>query len=203
VDWTGVWASVAGELDEHRVAGLERLLTEDVVRFATVKALVSSGVAPERIRAEWRPQRGVTVDLVVDDPVTAAVEFKYPREPTETNAAWTQHLGELMKDYYRLAVLPEYVTTRWCVQLMSNRLRRYLDGVARNHGVRLGMIAGDVTTLTRGSIAAVPATARGSLTSWAAEDVVVSARCVDVLDVGAGLRLLTHLVQPAEPGPLT
>jgi len=26
------------------------------------------------------------------------------RRPTETNAAWTQHLGELMKDYYRLAL---------------------------------------------------------------------------------------------------
>lgn len=93
-----------------------------------------------------------------------------------------------MKDYFRLAVLPEHVTTRWCVQLMSSRLGRDLAGVARNCGVRLGMNAGDITTLTNEGIAAVAATARGSLASLVGEYVVVSARCVDVLDSGPGLR---------------
>jgi hypothetical protein len=46
------------------------------------------------------------VDLVVSEPELAAIEFKYPREPRETNAAWTQHLGEALKDFYRLARMP-------------------------------------------------------------------------------------------------
>jgi hypothetical protein len=201
MDWDAVWWAVRDELDEHRVAGLERLLTEDVLRFATVKALVAGGVSPEHLRAEWRPARGQSIDLAVGDPVKTAIEFKYPREPTEVNAAWTQHLGELMKDYFRLAALPETVETRWCVQLRSARLRRYLDGVAENHGVRLVVPAGDTATLSAQSIAGVPATARNLIGAWASLPGIVRARCVNVLDVGAGLQLVTHEVAAAETSP--
>lgn len=107
-------------------AGLDRLLTEDVVRFSTVRALVAAGVHPSRLTPEWRTDhlgRGA-VDLVVGQPPSAAIEFKYPREPVETNAAWTHQLGEMLKDIYRLAALPTEIKERWAVQVVSNRLPR-------------------------------------------------------------------------------
>lgn len=99
-----------------------------------------------------------------------------------------------MKDFYRLAILPPQVQTRWCVQLVSRRLRRYLDGVADRHGVRLGLDGGATTLLTRQSVDAVPRTARALLEPLATDDLVVRARCVQVLPVGDDLELLTHLV---------
>jgi hypothetical protein len=195
--WGWVWQQVADELDQHRVRSLERLLTEDVVRFATVRALVDAGVDPVRLRSEWRPARNQAIDLVVDDPVSAAVEFKYPREPHETNAAWTQHLGEVVKDFYRLATLPEHVGQRWCVQVVSARLRRYLDGVSTRTGVSVAAVAGGVTTLTPAGLAGLPATARNLLGPWHDPPVSVTACCVHVLPIGDGLTLTAHLVERA------
>ena len=49
----------------------------------------------DHIESEWRhPGVPDAVDPVVTRDPRAALEFKYPREPRETNAAWTQHLGE-------------------------------------------------------------------------------------------------------------
>lgn len=144
IEWRDIWTTVSRELSEHDTAGLQALLTEDVVRFATVRALARRGVSPAELHTEWRAA-GPAIDLAVGEPVHTAVEFKFPREPHERNAAWTQHLGELLKDFFRLAHLPASVSERWCVQVVSERLRRYLDGVQTNHGLRLRMSAGDVT----------------------------------------------------------
>jgi hypothetical protein len=46
------------------------------------------------------------VDLAVGEPSEAVIEFNYPREPNETAAEWTQVFGEVLKDFYRLAVHP-------------------------------------------------------------------------------------------------
>lgn len=51
------------------------------------------------------------------------VEFKYPREPVEKNAAWTMTLGEVLKDFLRLAVDPGQVTGLF-VYAESRRLWR-------------------------------------------------------------------------------
>ena len=86
--WTEVWQSTANQLDKHRAAGLQALLTEDVLRFAVVHELVKVGIAPNDIEAEWRrPGVPDAVDLVVTRPTRSAIEFKFPREPRETNAA--------------------------------------------------------------------------------------------------------------------
>src|SRR4051794_6411815 len=99
IDWELVWRGTAASLRRHAAAGLQSLLTEDVVRFATVLELIEAGVLPGAIESEWRrPGVPDAVDLVVTAPEFTAVEFKFPREPRETNAAWTQHLGEALKD---------------------------------------------------------------------------------------------------------
>jgi hypothetical protein len=199
VSWDAVWAQVASELDEHRVAGLEKLLTEDVVRFATVRSLVSHSVPAADIRAEWRPTQlhGGSIDLALGDPVKVAIEFKFPREPTATNAAWTMHLGEVLKDVYRLAALPATVTERLCVQVVSTRLRRYLDASATKYGIGIGAHGGEVTSLGPDTIRRLPETARGVLGRWTEVNWSVRATCRTVLAIGPDLRLLVHDVEPA------
>lgn len=63
------------------------------------------------------------MDLVVDSPPTVAVELKYPRDPTEQNAADTMTLGELLRDLYRLARLD---AQGWALQVIDERLRGFL-----------------------------------------------------------------------------
>jgi hypothetical protein len=201
--WEPVWERVAAELDEHCVAGLERLLTEDVVRFTTVRALLTAGVAAPDIRVEWRPPelRGGAVDLVVGSPVASAVEFKYPREPNETNAAWTMHLGEVIKDFYRLAALPAHVGDRLCVQVVSTRLRRYLDNSADRHRLTIGAHGGEMTAFTPDAIHGLPETARRVLGGWADVTWSVRATCTTVLPIGPNLRLLVHRVDMRDAVP--
>lgn len=198
--WDSVWDAVGAHLRRYRDAGLEQLLTEDVVRFATIEQLAAAGVAPSRLEAEWRrPGVPDAVDLIVFEPELAAIEFKFPREPRETNAAWTQHLGEVLKDFFRLAHMPDGFVHRWCVQLLSTRMRRYLDGVAERHGVRLGLAAGSDTLLDPASIRALPATARKGLSRWLDELPPIHARCIAAHPIGTDLRLTIHTVQPVSP----
>lgn len=196
-DWLRVWSLTAALLDSYRVAGLESLLTEDVVRFATIQQLASLGVRAFRIEPEWR-RAGVTdaVDLVVTGAVPAAVEFKFPREPKETNAAWTQHLGQALKDFYRLAFMPAEFADRWCVQLLSRRMRRYLDSTAERYGVRLGATVGAATVLEPALVERLPGTARRELVRWDERLATVRAVCVAALPVGDDLLLVAHSVQP-------
>lgn len=198
IDWDGVWRSTAAQLERYRDAGLENLLTEDVVRFAAIQQLVSAGVSPQTLEAEWRrPGVPDAVDLVVCRPSFAAIEFKYPREPRETNAAWTQHLGEALKDFYRLAHMPAQFSDRWCAQLLSGRMRRYLDGVAERHGVRLGLAVGEQTLLDPARIRALPATAHKGLARWLADLPTVKAHCVAIHPIGHDLQLVVHSVNSA------
>lgn len=193
--WEDIWCATAAQLERYRGAGLENLLTEDVVRFAAIQQLVAAGVNPRTLEAEWRrPGVPDAVDLVVSHPSFAAIEFKYPREPRETNAAWTQHLGEALKDFYRLAHMPAQFTERWCVQLLSGRMRRYLDGVADRHGVRLGLAAGESTVLDPAEIRALPATTHKGLGQWLVDLSTVEAHCVAVHLVGRDLQLVVHSV---------
>lgn len=197
LSWPGVWGRVAEDLSESWTSGLGRLLTEDVLRFATVKGLVAQGVPADHIESEWR-RLGVpdAVDLVVSGNPRAAIEFKYPREPRETNAAWTQHLGELLKDFYRLAHMPADFDERWCVQLVSPRVQRYLAGVGDRLGVSIAQRAGQVTDLQADVVRGLPVTATRLLGRWLEDARPVQARCVGSYAVGE-LRLLVHDVAPA------
>lgn len=195
--WPEVWADVANDLGEAWTAGFGRLVTEDVLRFSTVKQLVGQGVPPGNVEIEWRrPDVRDSVDLVVNSDPMAAIEFKYPREPREVNAAWTQHLGEMLKDFYRLAHMPANFEERWCVQLVSPRVARYLSGVGDRHGVDIARSAGHITELHMERVRGLPRTATRSLERWLDVSQTVRARCVGTYLVG-DLTLAVHEVDPA------
>jgi hypothetical protein len=170
-------------------------VTEDVLRFATVKGLVSQGVPAENIETEWRrPGVPDAVDLVVTKDPRAAIDFKYPSEPRETNAAWTQHLGELLKDFYRLAHMPTDFEQRWCVQLVSPRVQRYLSGVGDRLGVHVAQSPGHITELHADAVRRLPVTATGRLVRWLDNTPTIRARCVGSYTVGE-LHLVVHDVE--------
>lgn len=126
IDWAAVWDSVAGAVHDHVRAGRSHWVTEDVVRFATARALEDAGVAPEEVRFEHRvADISASVDLVVGDGPDAVVELKYPRDPTGFGAADTMTFGELLRDFYRLAWLD--LDDAWALQVMDSRLRGYLS----------------------------------------------------------------------------
>lgn len=123
-----MWPGVVEELRSDIVAGRQHWLTEDSLRRATANALVErAGIAAERVRFERRGLiAGGAVDLVVDDPLEAAIEFKFPRDSASVGAADTMTHGEMLKDFYRVAALPSDVD-RWVVLLIHRRLRGYLE----------------------------------------------------------------------------
>jgi hypothetical protein len=202
VPWENVWERVANQLNSYCDVGLDGLLTEDVVRFSTVQQLVEAGISPADLEVEWRrPGVPDAVDVVHLGTPRAALEFKYPREPRETNAAWTQHLGEALKDLYRLATMPSDFETRWCVQLLSMRVLRYLDGVNARHGLRFGLSTGTSTVLEPALVRALPATAHKGLGRWLPDLPLVEARCIWVHPVGQELRLVLHSVRETRAMP--
>jgi hypothetical protein len=144
-DWSALWAQVAETTARHAAAGRGHLLTEDVVRFATALELERQGIAPGRLRTEYRvPELGGSIDLVIDDPPIAAIEFKFPRDPRAFNAADTMTVGELLKDFYRMDRFG--VADAWVVQLLGDRLLHHLS---RRSELAWATDCGDMLMLTR------------------------------------------------------
>lgn len=194
--WRGdeVWAAVAAELREYRQRGLAGLMTEDTVRFATARALIDAGVAPSGLRAEWpHPAlRGSRVDLAVGgEPPSALIEFKFPREPTEQNAAWTMALGEVLKDFYRLAACPGDAD-RLFVYIETGRLRRYMAGAANRFGFDLDV---EQVALRPADAARLPTTAARIIGAELATHHVVAQR-IQLVTIDDSLRLALYLVDP-------
>lgn len=166
VDWDLLWGALGEALTVHLGAGRRHLLTEDVVRFATVVALTEQGVDAKRIAVE-QPIAGVgRVDLVVDPPRGSVVEFKFPREPNETNAAYTMTFGEILRDLYRLA----HVDTGggWAVQFLRPKFLGYLQ---RRSEVAWTCTPGETLVLPAGLIHRLPKSARASIPEWATGEV--------------------------------
>ena len=128
IDWGIVWPNVSEAIEGHIAANREHLLTEDVLRFTTALELERSGIDPKGILTEYRlpMEIGGYVDLVIGDPPSAAVEFKFPRDPKDLSSADTMTYGELLKDFLRMATLG--VTDGWIVLLIGDRLRGYFPG---------------------------------------------------------------------------
>jgi hypothetical protein len=104
------------------------------MRFATVLELEERGIAAARMRPEYPvPAVGGKVDLVIDDPPTAAIEFKFPRDSRSGISPDTMTLGELLKDFYRLAYLE--IPDGWVVQMLNDRMRRFLTRRPELHWV--------------------------------------------------------------------
>ncbi|MGI5499350.1 hypothetical protein [Lentzea sp. CA-135723] len=189
-----MWASLVDELRGHLECGLRGMLTEDVVRFATAKALVAHGIEATTLWAEApNPTlKGSRVDLAVGRPrPSALIEFKFPREPNVMNAAWTMALGEVLKDFYRLASYPGDVD-RIFVHVESGPLRRYLAGVARRCGVDLDT---DGVELVPTAVAGLPATALKAIGTDLARHRVTATR-VAVIPIDDTLRLSVYRVAP-------
>lgn len=192
IDWAAVWDALAVSLDVHVGAGRRHLLTEDVVRFATVAVLADHHVVAERLVAERTVDGIGRVDLIVDAPHGAAVEFKFPREPAQTNAADTMAFGELLRDFYRLGRLE--VADRWAVQLLRPSFRRYL---ARRSELAWTDERGTRLVLPAGLRDSLPVSAKRCLPEWALDEV--HAECVTARRLGDD-RLVVYRVERSGPG---
>lgn len=195
----GVWHVVAHELRDHRRRGLGGLLTEDTVRFAVARALVVAGADAGEVRAEWPHPAlpGSRVDLVVGgEPPAAIVEVKYPRERDERNEAWTMALGEILKDFYRLALCPG-IADRLFVYVEVGRLRRYMARIARSYGIDFDA---DTMVLRPSDSAKLPTTATGIIGADLAAHHVTASRIV-LIEVDDNLRLAVYRVNPLAGTP--
>jgi len=193
VDWPEIWRDVAGRLGAHRVAGRGHLLTEDVVRMETVLALAGAGVPAARLAAEYlAPQLvGGKLDLVVDPPDGVVVEFKYPRDSRTGFSPETMTLGELVRDFLRVAAVP--ARQRWVVQVLNPRLQRYLRRLVGRHGLDWAFTEGDDLRLSPDVVVGLPSTAVAAVGRAVLPETVM-ARCAVAAPVDDGLVLYGYLV---------
>jgi hypothetical protein len=186
VDWAEVWRSVAAAVEVHVKAGRGHLLTEDAVRFALIAVLEDHGVAPADLRIEVIEERvGGKLDLVVGDPASAVVELKFPRDSRTGTSPDTMTLGEMLKDFFRLARLD--APDRWVMQLVNDRLRRFLE---RRDDIDWTFVPGASFAVEAGTCSRLPMTARRQLPDWC-DDISFTATCVDAHAV-AGYTLATY-----------
>lgn len=193
------WAAATADLRDYRRRGFGGLLTEDKVRFAAIRALAEAGVDPARMRVEW-PHPTILnsrIDLaVLGGPEVAFLEFKFPREPNEQNAAWTMALGAVLHDIYRLAAIPS-PARRLFVYVESARLRRYMAGAAQRIGLNIDT---SEVALTPGDAARLPTTAAKIIGVQLATHHV-GARRIALVDVDETLRLSVYDVDGLGDAP--
>ena len=164
VAWQDLWEALAKAVAVQVQAGRSHLLTEDALRFALIMGLEERGISPAQLRVEVpEPLVDGKLDLVIDDPPRAVFELKFPRDSRTGISPDTMTLGELLKDFYRLGRLA--VRERWAVQLINDRLRRYLE---RRSDVIWTFTPGEVMHLPENLPSRLPQTAVSSLPSWAA-----------------------------------
>lgn len=192
VDLLPTWHVVAGRMEAHLSAGRQHLLTEDVLRWATIDALIEQGVAPGDLRVEVIiPTTRGKIDLVVGrNEEATAIEFKFPRDSRTGISPDTMTLGELLKDIYRLAAVPSF-GTRWAVMFLNDRLRRYLE---RRTDCRWTFEVGEELALSPEGFARLPQTASRGLGEWA--EASVAAVC-QVSEAVSGHRLVAYEVRNA------
>ena len=168
-------------------------MTEDTVRMETVHALDAVGVAADRLVAEYLAPEllGRKVDLVVDPPGGAVIELKYPRDSRIGPSPDTMTLGELVRDFLRVAAVP--ASERWVVQLLNPRLRRYLMGIHRRHPLQWAVAEGTILELHPVTLAGLPETARRAIGGALLRESV-TAECVLAEPIDDALVLYTYRV---------
>lgn len=198
VQWREVWSAVALRMAAHRAQGRSHLLTEDVLRFETVLALAEAGVAAERLRAEVLDPSlaGGKLDLVVDPPRRAVIEFKFPRDSATGISPDTMTMGELLRDFFRVAGVE--AQDRWVVQLLNARLVCYLRSAHGRYGLGWVDVPGGRLELAPASVRSLPETARRAL-GGVELGGGVTATCLLAEPVGDQLVLLAHRVDPLRP----
>jgi len=182
-------------MERHYAQGRHHLLTEDVVRFATI-TLLEEYVPAADLQIEVPlpgPTRG-KLDLAVRR--DAAIEFKFPRDPrTDVSAADTMTLGEMLADIYRLAALPH--PHRLAVWLLQRRLTGYLTRTTTRLAIAWPNNAGDLLTLPAGLRGRLPATAAAILPPTA--DQPVTARLLVHAPAGDVHLLVLAVTDPPPP----
>jgi hypothetical protein len=139
------------------------------------------------VRIPVFPARGWT--LLLASRQTLLIEFNYPREPNESNAAWTRVFGEILKDFYRLAVHPGDAD-RILVLALTRHLRVYMASSAGRYGVDLDS---DRVSITAEAAAALPRSAAAVIGDELRDHHVEASR-LWALDVDDDLRISVFLV---------
>jgi hypothetical protein len=201
LDWPGIWYDVARRVAAHRDAGRGHLLTEDIVRLESVLALEHAGVAASRMRSEvFVPQlTGGKLDLVVDPPDGAVIELKYPRSSATGISPDTMTFGELVRDFLRVAVVP--ARDRWVVQVLEDRLARYIRGICGRHALTWATAQGERLVLPAAALGTLPRTAIQAIGAATAAGTI-TATCAVVAPVGDALTLYAHAVDAAAAGAI-
>lgn len=197
--WDSTWRDVAKRLQVHREHGRAHLLTEDVLRHETVLALTDRGVEPSRLALEFAAPAllGGKVDLVLDPPDGTLIELKFPRGSRTGISPDTMTMGELVRDFVRISVLGG----GWVVQVLENRLHRYLAGAELRYGLQWISQEGESLTLTPNVLAALPLTATKAIGALG-QDREIVARCRVAERIDEDLLLLAYQIakpEPAEP----
>ncbi|MGN6243871.1 MAG: DUF7669 domain-containing protein [Motilibacteraceae bacterium] len=201
-EWVQVWSTTAARMAAHRAAGRTHLLTEDVLRFEAVQALGECGVPAGRLAIEVSDRsllRG-KLDLVLDPPAGTVVEFKFPRDSVTSSSADTMTLGEMLRDFFRVAGTD--AQDRWVVQLVNERLGGYLRSAHARAGLGWVDSADARLELSPAAVQALPQTARTAVGPVALAGGV-SATCMLAEPVGDKLVLLAYQVDPLLPEPAT
>jgi hypothetical protein len=204
--WAQVWSNVANRLRLHREAGRGHLLTEDAVRLETILVLCEFGAAPGQMVNEYLAPElaGGKIDLVFDPPRGTLIEFKYPRDSRTGFSPDTMTLGELLRDFVRVASVP--AEQRWVVQVVGTRLTRYLQGAQARHGLQWATTPGADFYVSPQTLLGLPATARQSLGTWLTGTGITS-RCAAAEPIDDGLTLYAYTVTAAvvdgQPGAIS
>ncbi len=159
----------------------------------TVLALEAADVLPGRLAVEYRAPElsGGKLDLVLDPPSGCVVELKYPRDSRTGFSPDTMTLGELLRDFLRVAAVP--AGDRWVVQLLNSRLQRYISGLQHRHGLAWPFRQDDKFALEPAVLAGLPATAVNAI-GQAALQVVVRGRAEVVEQIDGELTLFAYRV---------
>ncbi len=190
------WEALADRLRRLLAAGFGSLMTEDTVRFAAIEALAAAGVDVSGMRVEWPHPRigGSRLDLVLGGtPPQAVFGFTFPKEPNAKYAAWTMTLGEILKDFSRLARVPGDLQ-RLLVYVESDTLHKYMAGAGRRYGMVLDR---SEITLTAAAARELPGTAARIVGAGLAAHPVTAQR-IYVTEVDTSLRLAVYDVEAVD-----
>lgn len=149
---------------------------------------------PDRLRVEVpnTALAGGKLDLVVDPPAGTVIEFKFPRDSRSGISPDTMTLGELLRDFIRVASVP--ADDRWVVQMLNDRLGRFVDAACGRYGLGWVGRQGADLRLDADRLAALPTTATRAIGPGVR---AVTGRCVVATAVGDGLSLYAFQVEPA------
>jgi hypothetical protein len=132
-----------------------------------------------------------------------AIELKYPRGGRTGISPDTMTLGEILRDFLRLAAVA--AEERWATLVLDDRLSRYVESACRRHGLSWTTAEGGAIELPADRVAGLPATATKAI-GVAAVAAPVTATCAVAERVDDSVSLYAYRVDPvraAAASPLT